>query len=150
MKKLSILLFAISELYPCEVYASSDDEIRSIVKPCIDKIVSSVEGSGDVFTDDDLIKCASDLTRQNNKISISKAIAVVGFYADEAYKMKLQKSAYDDDVKAFAKANGIRPADLKDMINIVNKERDKGGTLEDRERKLEIAREIVDKLGVKK
>ena len=86
MKKLCILLFAISELYPCEVYASSDDEIRSIAKPCIDKIVSSVEGSGDGFTDDDLIKCASDLTRQNNKISISKAIAIVGFYAGEAYK----------------------------------------------------------------
>lgn len=48
--------------------------------------MSSVEGSGDVFTDDDLIKCASDLTRQNNKISISKAIAIVGFYAGEAYK----------------------------------------------------------------
>lgn len=64
----------------------SNDEIRSIVKPCIDKIVSSVEGSGDGFTDDDLIKCASDLTRQNNKISISKAIAIVGFYAGEAYK----------------------------------------------------------------
>ena len=77
MKKLSILLFALSELYPCVVYASSDDEIRSIVKPCIDKIVSSVEGSGDGFTDDDLIKCASDLTRHNNKISISKAIAIV-------------------------------------------------------------------------
>ena len=86
MKKLSLLLFAISELYPCVVYASSDDEIRFIVKPCIDKIVSSVEGSGDGFTDDDLIKCASDLTRQNNKISISKAIAIVGFYAGEAYK----------------------------------------------------------------
>lgn len=86
MKKLSLLLFAISELYPCVVYASSDDEIRSIVKPCIDKIVSSVEGSCDGFTDDDLIKCASDLTRQNNKISISKAIAIVGFYAGEAYK----------------------------------------------------------------
>lgn len=86
MKKLSILLFALSELYPCVVYASSDDEIRFIVKPCIDKIVSSVEGSGDGFTDDDLIKCASDLTRQNNKISISKAIAIVGFYAGEAYK----------------------------------------------------------------
>ena len=55
MKKLSILIFALSELYPCVVYASSDDEIRSIVKPCIDKIVSSVEGSGDGFTDDDLI-----------------------------------------------------------------------------------------------
>ena len=86
MKKLSILIFALSELYPCVVYASSDDEIRFIVKPCIDKIVSSVEGSGDGFTDDDLIKCASDLTRQNNKISISKAIAIVGFYAGEAYK----------------------------------------------------------------
>ncbi len=86
MKKLSILLFALSELYPCVVYASSDDEIRFIVKPCIDKIVSSVEGSGDGFTDNDLIKCASDLTRQNNKISISKAIAIVGFYAGEAYK----------------------------------------------------------------
>lgn len=86
MKKLSILLFALSELYPCVVYASSDDAIRSIVKPCIDKIVSSVEGSGDGFTDDDLIKCASDLTRQNNKISISKVIAIVGFYAGEAYK----------------------------------------------------------------
>ena len=86
MKKLSILIFALSELYPCVVYASSNDEIRSIVKPCIDKIVSSVEGSGDGFTDDDLIKCASDLTRQNNKISISKAIAIVGFYAGEAYK----------------------------------------------------------------
>ncbi len=48
--------------------------------------MSSVEGSGDAFTDDDLIKCASDLTRQNNKISISKAIAIVGFYAGEAYK----------------------------------------------------------------
>lgn len=48
--------------------------------------MSSVEGYGDVFTDDDLIKCASDLTRQNNKISISKAIAIVGFYAGEAYK----------------------------------------------------------------
>lgn len=86
MKKLSILIFALSELYPCVVYASSNDEIRSIVKPYIDKIVSSVEGSGDGFTDDDLIKCASDLTRQNNKISISKAIAIVGFYAGEAYK----------------------------------------------------------------
>lgn len=86
MKKLSILIFALSEPYPCVVYASFDDEIRSIVKPCIDKIVSSVEGSGDGFTDDDLIKCASDLTRQNNKISISKAIAIVGFYAGEAYK----------------------------------------------------------------
>lgn len=79
MKKLSILIFALSELYPCVVYASSNDEIRSIVKPCIDKIVSSVEGSGDGFTDDDLIKCASDLTRQNNKISISKAIAIEAF-----------------------------------------------------------------------
>lgn len=48
--------------------------------------MSSAEGSGDVFTDDDLIKCASDLTRHNNKISISKAIAIVGFYAGEAYK----------------------------------------------------------------
>lgn len=86
MKKLSILIFALSEFYPCVVYASSNDEIRFIVKPCIDKIVSSVEGSGDGFTDDDLIKCASDLTRQNNKISISKAIAIVGFYAGEAYK----------------------------------------------------------------
>ncbi len=76
-------------------------------------------------------------------------LATVSRYADEEYKMKLAKTAHDDDVKNYAKANGIRPADLKDMINIVNNERDKGGTLEDRERKLEIAREIVDKLGAK-
>ena len=86
MTKLSIQILALSPLYPCVVYASFDDEIRSIVTPCIDKIVSSVEGSGDGYTDDDLIKCASDLTRQNNKISISNAIAIVGFYAGEAYK----------------------------------------------------------------
>ncbi len=87
MKKLSIFLLAVSSgLYPCLAYASSYEEIKSIVKPCVDKIVSSVEGSGDGFSDDDLIKCASDLTRVNNKISISKAIAIVGFYAGEAYK----------------------------------------------------------------
>lgn len=87
MKKLSIFLLALSSgLYPCLAYASSDDEIKAIVKPCVDKIVSSVEGSDDGFSDDDLIKCASDLTRVNNKISISKAIAIVGFYAGESYK----------------------------------------------------------------
>lgn len=59
--------------------------------------MSSVEGSGDAFTDDDLIKCASDLTRQNNKISISKAIAIVGFYAGEAYK------PHDDDTSTDSK-----------------------------------------------
>lgn len=87
MKKLSVFLMALSSgLYPCVAYASSDDEIKAIVKPCVDKIVSSVAGSGEGFSDDDLIKCASDLTRVNNKISISKAIAIVGFYAGEAYK----------------------------------------------------------------
>ena len=91
MKKLSILIFALSELYPCVVYTSFDDEIRSIVKPCIDKIVSSVEGSGDGFTDDDLIKCASDLTRQNNKISISKAIAIVNEHTQVIEKILEQK-----------------------------------------------------------
>lgn len=57
MKKLSIFLLAVSSgLYPCLAYASSYEEIKSIVKPCVDKIVSSVEGSGDGFSDDDLIK----------------------------------------------------------------------------------------------
>lgn len=101
MKKLSILLFALSELNPCVVCASSDDEIRTIVKPCIDKIVSSVEGKEDSFSDDDLIKCASDLTRQNDKISISKAIAIVGFYAGEAYKPN-EKAKNKDQKDTYA------------------------------------------------
>lgn len=100
MKKLSILLFALSELYPCVVYASSDEEIKAIVKPCIDKIVSSVEGNEDGFSDDDLIKCASDLTRQNDKISISKAIAIVGFYAGEAYKPNAESKGKEKDTYA--------------------------------------------------
>lgn len=87
MKKMSLLLIVLSsEIYPLTAIASSDEEIRDVVKPCIDKIVSTVDGSGDGFSDDDLIKCASDLTRHNSNISISKAIAIVGFYAGEAYK----------------------------------------------------------------
>lgn len=90
MKSLSLFLIALSSgIYPvvsCAASVSSDEEIRDIVKPCVDKIVSTVEGSGDGFSDDDLIKCASDITRKNDKIRISKAIAIVGFYAGEAYK----------------------------------------------------------------
>lgn len=108
MKKLSILLFALSELYPCVIYASSDDENRTIVKPCIDKIVSSVEGNEDGFTDDDLIKCASDLTRQNGKISISKAIAIVGFYAGEAYKPNGEEKSKEAK-DSYAVTNTVSP-----------------------------------------
>ena len=101
MKKLSVFLMALSSgLYPCIAYASSDDEIKAIVNPCVDKIVSSVEGSGEGFSDDDLIKCASDLTRVNNKISISKAIAIVGFYAGEAYKPEGENGSKSSDTYA--------------------------------------------------
>ena len=87
---------------------------------------------------------------EGNIVLTKDQLATVSKYADEAFQLKAKKTTFDESIKAYAKANSIRPADLKDMINIVNKEREKGGTLEERERKLEIAREIVDKLGVKK
>ena len=36
MKKLSILIFALSELYPCVVYASSNDEIPFLFNVSLD------------------------------------------------------------------------------------------------------------------
>lgn len=108
MKKISLFLVALSSLlYSDAASASSDDEIKAIVKPCIDKIVSSVEGNEDGFSDDDLIKCASDLTRQNGKISISKAIAIVGFYAGEAYKPNDESKS--KDAKDIYVANTTTP-----------------------------------------
>lgn len=123
MKKISLFLVALSPLlYSCAAYASNDDEIKAIVKPCIDKIVSSVEGNEDGFSDDDLIKCASDLTRQNNTISISKAIAIVGFYAGEAYKpnaeskSKDQKDAYTSNTVSTRTEATERVDENKDKL----------------------------------
>lgn len=111
MKSLSLFLIALSSgIYPvvsCAASVSSDEKIRDIVKPFVDKIVSTVEGSGDGFSDDDLIKCASDLTRKNDKISISKAIAIVGFYAGEAYKPANDLS-HDSNSQSPAQRNSVQ------------------------------------------
>lgn len=59
-------------------------------------------------------------------------------------RMKLDKEAITDDVKAIAARIGCKPGDVNGMVGIIIQEREKGGVIEARERSLELARQILD------
>lgn len=59
-------------------------------------------------------------------------------------RMQLDKEALADDVKGLAANMGVKPGDVKEMVGILIQERSKGGVIEARERKLDLARQIIE------
>lgn len=59
-------------------------------------------------------------------------------------RMKLDKEAITEDVKAIAAKIGCKPAEVNAMVTVIIQEREKGGVIQARERSLELARQILD------
>lgn len=59
-------------------------------------------------------------------------------------RLKLDKEAITEDVKAIAARIGCKPADVNGMVSIIIQEREKGGVIQARERSLDLARQILD------
>lgn len=59
-------------------------------------------------------------------------------------RMKLDKEALTEDSKGLAAKMGCKPADVNELVNIMIQERSKGGVIEARERKLELARQLIE------
>jgi len=58
-------------------------------------------------------------------------------------KMKLDQEAYTDDVKAVAQKMDLKPGEVKEMISWIIQEEDKGGVLTAKEKKLDLARQVL-------
>jgi hypothetical protein len=78
-------------------------------------------------------------------------LASINHFVEEKLKLDMAKTTLTDDIKGFAKAHSIRVADVNDMIKVLIKDREKGAQplIDERERRLENARQIVEQLGVK-
>lgn len=57
---------------------------------------------------------------------------------------KLDKEALTEDAKGLAAQMGCKPGDVNELVNIMIQERSKGGVIEARERKLDLARQLIE------
>lgn len=71
-------------------------------------------------------------------------IRAVRALVDETQRVKLLKEGLTDAVKGAAAKLGIKPAELSEMITLIIKEEEKGGVLEEKERKLEFTRNVLE------
>jgi hypothetical protein len=59
-------------------------------------------------------------------------------------KLKLEKEALTEDVKAIAAKIGCKPGDVSGMVSMIIQERAKGGVIQAKERALDLAKQILD------
>jgi hypothetical protein len=70
-------------------------------------------------------------------------IRTVRALVDETIRAKLLKEGLADAIKGAAAKLGVKPGEVSEMINIVIKEQEKGGVIEEKERRLEFARSVL-------
>jgi len=58
--------------------------------------------------------------------------------------LKRDQEMFKEDVAGVAAAMGVKPADINEMVSIIIQEQEKGGVLLAKEKKLELARQILD------
>ena len=58
-------------------------------------------------------------------------------------QMKLGQEAYNDDVKATADKMGLKPGQVKEMVNWIVQEQNKGGVLSEKEQKVDLVRQVL-------
>jgi hypothetical protein len=71
---------------------------------------------------------------------IQAIMALVG----NTERLQLDKEALKDDTKGLADAIGCKPGEVSEMVNMVVKERAKGGVVEAREKALDFAKQILE------
>lgn len=59
-------------------------------------------------------------------------------------RMSLDKEALDDDVKALAIELNLKPAQVNRLISLIIKEQNKGNVIEEENRLLELAEQMLD------
>jgi hypothetical protein len=59
-------------------------------------------------------------------------------------RMALDKEALDDDVKALAIELNLKPAQVNRLISLIIKEQNKGNVIEEENRLLELAEQMLD------
>ena len=59
-------------------------------------------------------------------------------------RMSLDKEALDDDVKALAIELNLKPAQVNRLISLIIKEKNKGNVIEEENRLLELAEQMLD------
>ena len=68
------------------------------------------------------------------------------FVIDKMEKVKMENEAIGDDVNGIAAKMGCKPAQVKGIIKLVVKEREKGGVVTEEEQRLEWTREVLDQM----
>ena len=58
-------------------------------------------------------------------------------------KIKMDQEALAQDVKAVAQKTNLKPGEVKEMINWIIQEQEKGGVIDAKEKKLEFMRQIL-------
>lgn len=61
-------------------------------------------------------------------------------------KIKLDQEAFNEDVKAIASKINGKPGDVKEMVNSIIQEQDKGGVIEKKEQKLDLIKQVLSYL----
>ena len=58
-------------------------------------------------------------------------------------RIKMEQEALSEDVKAVAQKTNMKPGEVKEMVNWIMQEREKGGVLEAKEKKIEFMRQVL-------
>lgn len=74
---------------------------------------------------------------------VRKAILYV---IDEMEKIKMAQETNKEAIAGIAAKMGCKPAQVKGIINLVVKEREKGGVVQEEEQRLEWVREVIEKM----
>lgn len=70
----------------------------------------------------------------------------IEFVIDKMGQVKLAQEAIKDDINGIAAKMGVKPAQVKGIVNLVIKEQEKGGVLNEEEQRLEWTREVLEKM----
>jgi len=58
-------------------------------------------------------------------------------------RIKLDQEALAEDIKAVAEKMNLKPGAVKEMAGWIQKEQEKGGVLDEKERKIELVRQVL-------
>ena len=58
-------------------------------------------------------------------------------------KIKMEQEALSEDIKAVAQKTNLKPAEVKEMVNWIIQEQEKGGVIDAKERKLDFIRQVL-------
>lgn len=61
-------------------------------------------------------------------------------------RIKLDQEALADDVKAVAAQMNMKPAGVKEIAGWIMKEQEKGGVLDEKEKKIDLVRKVLSKI----